>query len=631
MKTKKAIKKVAAVSLAIALALSVSPVAKMDAKAKKPSISKSSLTIKEGGSKTLTIKKNKTTVKSVKWTSTKKKVATVSVNKKNKLKATVKAKKAGNATIKAAVKYKNGKKTKSVTLKCKVKVKADESIQENVWITASNPEVESGVSEIFNKINEDVVGVTYKPFATLAYKFSDEGTSWRVFSQENLVTPDMPSMYVIAEVTERLDGTVYLQNVFASTQECFPDGSSPTVGNWQQCESPVIDQYAFDAFEGMGDLPLGVTYTPVAKVASKVENTIKYCILCETKTVTSEPETGYALLYLNTDATAGTAILEEINNIFIDGGIDESSRYNNSIFLRNGAELKDVYLAYVGNGYYNAKTIYANNTEEPVEVDPKKFEFEFKDGTKFNLNWGIWTLPTKTPYIYRASSLQKAFNDKLNVGDEIKIFYDGELIRESSIVIDESLMTDRLITGGWEAAESPEIDNYLKAAVEKAGEEYSNLYTIVPMALLATRQTEGQQYRVFCKFFPTGIVGFKGYYGIIDLYENLIGESVISAITIKNMEAYGTGNVTGFNETESPVYSKAEGLYFEKAFEGLDGVEHKPLAILATEAIRGTNYCFIEEATVISPTSLPSYNFVYFSVDEEGNVSYEKTVEIADA
>ncbi len=92
--------------------------------AKKPiSLSKKNITLKEGQTKKLNVKKTaKVKIKSKTFISSNKKVATVT-----KKTGKIKAKKAGKATLTVKVKYvkKPSKKTKTVTLNCKINVTAN--------------------------------------------------------------------------------------------------------------------------------------------------------------------------------------------------------------------------------------------------------------------------------------------------------------------------------------------------------------------------------------------------------------------------------------------------------------------------------------------------------------------------
>ena len=41
------------------------------------------------------------------------------------------------------------------------------------------------------------------------------------------------------------------------------------------------------------------------------------------------------------------------------------------------------------------------------------------------------------------------------------------------------------------------------------------------------------------------------------------------------------------------------------------GCVYKPIALLATQVVAGTNYCFLCETTVVAPDAQPSYALVY--------------------
>ncbi len=60
---------------------------------------------------------------------------------------------------------------------------------------------------------------------------------------------------------------------------------------------------------------------------------------------------------------------------------------------------------------------------------------------------------------------------------------------------------------------------------------------------------------------------------------------------------------------------------FEKALEGLVGVDYEPIACLGTQVVAGTNYCFLAKATVVYPDATPKYVLVYIYADLEGNAT----------
>ena len=64
--------------------------------------------------------------------------------------------------------------------------------------------------------------------------------------------------------------------------------------------------------------------------------------------------------------------------------------------------------------------------------------------------------------------------------------------------------------------------------------------------------------------------------------------------------------------TDNPTEIPAEALdALNAALSGLEGCVYKPIALLGTQVVAGTNYCFLCETTVVVPDAQPSYALVY--------------------
>ena len=64
--------------------------------------------------------------------------------------------------------------------------------------------------------------------------------------------------------------------------------------------------------------------------------------------------------------------------------------------------------------------------------------------------------------------------------------------------------------------------------------------------------------------------------------------------------------------TDNPTEIPAEALdALNAALDGLEGCVYKPIALLVTQVVAGTNYCFLCETTVVMPDAQPSYALVY--------------------
>ena len=81
--------------------------------------------------------------------------------------------------------------------------------------------------------------------------------------------------------------------------------------------------------------------------------------------------------------------------------------------------------------------------------------------------------------------------------------------------------------------------------------------------------------------------------------------------------------------TDDPTEIPAEALdALNAALEELVGCVYKPIALLATQVVAGTNYCFLCETTVVAPDAQPSYALVYFYDGVNGEKEVLKVDEI---
>ena len=60
---------------------------------------------------------------------------------------------------------------------------------------------------------------------------------------------------------------------------------------------------------------------------------------------------------------------------------------------------------------------------------------------------------------------------------------------------------------------------------------------------------------------------------------------------------------------------------FDKALDGLVGVDYEPIACLGTQIVAGRNYCFLAKATVVYPDAKPKYTLIYVYADLSGNAT----------
>ena len=81
--------------------------------------------------------------------------------------------------------------------------------------------------------------------------------------------------------------------------------------------------------------------------------------------------------------------------------------------------------------------------------------------------------------------------------------------------------------------------------------------------------------------------------------------------------------------TDEPTEIPAEALdALNAALDGLEGCVYKPIALLGTQVVAGTNYCFLCETTVVAPDAQPSYALVYVFDGLEGEHELLRVQEI---
>lgn len=77
----------------------------------------------------------------------------------------------------------------------------------------------------------------------------------------------------------------------------------------------------------------------------------------------------------------------------------------------------------------------------------------------------------------------------------------------------------------------------------------------------------------------------------------------------------------GWTIAASSELTEETRLLFEKGVADLLGVTYTPVALLGTQLVAGTNYCFLCQATVVYPDAQPYYALVYLCEGLEGQVS----------
>ena len=84
----------------------------------------------------------------------------------------------------------------------------------------------------------------------------------------------------------------------------------------------------------------------------------------------------------------------------------------------------------------------------------------------------------------------------------------------------------------------------------------------------------------------------------------------------------------GWSVAESTEITEERQALFDKALEGLLGVDYTPVAYLGSQVVSGINHCFLCKATVVYPNAEPSLKLVYIYEDAAGNIQLSMIIDL---
>ena len=187
---------------------------------------------------------------------------------------------------------------------------------------------------------------------------------------------------------------------------------------------------------------------------------------------------------------------------------------------------------------------------------------------------------------------------------------------ETAETTTEESVTEEVV-GGYTLAESPEITDEVKTLVEKAtGDLIGASYT--PVAYIGSQIVSGTNHLVLCKKELVTATPVTSYV-ILEIYEDLSGNAEINSVLENETVISGESLLGGWSDTDSPVLADETIDIFNKAIEGLVGSSYNPIALVASQLVSGTNYCFLAELTPVVPDAQSHYALVTVYADTNGN------------
>lgn len=210
-----------------------------------------------------------------------------------------------------------------------------------------------------------------------------------------------------------------------------------------------------------------------------------------------------------------------------------------------------------------------------------------------------------------------------------------------------SVPSSEAALGGWTYESDPAISDELRAELDKAFEGLLGA-DYLPIANLASQVVNGTNRCILCKVTPV-VPNPVPHYALVYCYASADGDetmtySVDFDLDMPEDEPVAEANFDeplaeekyvgdepefvpadeplagGWAIAEDPAMTDERRAIFDKAIEGIVGVEYKPIACLGTQVVAGTNYCFLAQSTAVTPDAMQKYVLVYVYADLGGGV-----------
>lgn len=197
--------------------------------------------------------------------------------------------------------------------------------------------------------------------------------------------------------------------------------------------------------------------------------------------------------------------------------------------------------------------------------------------------------------------------------------------------------------GGWElnTSVSNKIPTDKEKIFSKAIEKYTGM-ELEPIAYLGSQVVSGTNYMYLCKATTTTSkpeTSFK----VVVVYENLDKEVELKEVEDFDIEDYVnkdidianeelTGGWIATSEAGDNSLNTDEDTMFDKATQDLVGVDYKPVAVLATQVVSGTNYAILSTGKTVTkdPVNNISIITIYKDLDDNVKVLSVANIDLAD-
>ena len=204
--------------------------------------------------------------------------------------------------------------------------------------------------------------------------------------------------------------------------------------------------------------------------------------------------------------------------------------------------------------------------------------------------------------------------------------------------------TKEKVSGGWETvltSKEVEMSEEAKKAFEKASNNYKDMkFNLV--ALLGEQVVAGKNYMYLVKGFKEG-KETEATYKIVIIYNDLENNAKITSVSDFDYTKYVNKNIENKNEQlaggwtvnslgKTGTLEEADQKIFNDATATLTGVNYRPIAVLGTQLVAGTNYaviCYGSASYENSPESIYVLT-IYEDINGKREVAYQAYVDISE-
>lgn len=172
------------------------------------------------------------------------------------------------------------------------------------------------------------------------------------------------------------------------------------------------------------------------------------------------------------------------------------------------------------------------------------------------------------------------------------------------------------VLGGWTRADVVALTVEQQELLEKATEGLLGA-RYIPVAFLGSQLVSGTNYALLCRVAPVTADPVETY-AIVKLYKDLSGNVSLLEVNDSGVPTNISELPGGWQQCEAPIVNDELQALFDKAMEGYTGMGFRPVALLATQTVSGTNYCFFCESVPVDGGET-GYSFVTVYKDLDGN------------